>query len=121
MAARAGRRSRRSGRRIVAGPPRPTGRAWTRRPARASGGWRRPRPWGSKRLRRKSLASCVVLRPKRPLVIENSGETSMRGVLALWVLVLGPLIAVAGSPEKFYYLGEVRLTSPAGKAIGSQV
>src|SRR5438270_10268284 len=44
----------------------------------------------------------------------------MRLLLAPVVLFLAPLFVVAAPPEKSYYLGEVRLSSPTGKPIGSQ-
>jgi hypothetical protein len=45
----------------------------------------------------------------------------MRTTTASLVLLFTPLLAGAAPPEKFYYLGEVRLSSPAGKPVGSQV
>jgi len=45
----------------------------------------------------------------------------MRCLLASLLLASAPMAAAAEPPEKFYYLGEVRLTSPAGKSLGSQV
>ncbi|HEX4588542.1 MAG TPA: hypothetical protein VH120_01350 [Gemmataceae bacterium] len=44
----------------------------------------------------------------------------MRTALAAAALVLIPAVANAAPPEKFYYLGEVKLNNPAGKPIGSQ-
>ena len=45
----------------------------------------------------------------------------MRTTIALVIIVLGPAWALAAPPEKLYYLGEVKLSSATGKAIGSQV
>ena len=45
----------------------------------------------------------------------------MRAALSLVVVALVPAWAVAAPPEKFYYLGEVKLSSVTGKAMGSQV
>jgi hypothetical protein len=44
----------------------------------------------------------------------------MRSLIVSLVFVVSPLMTFASPPEKFYYLGEVRLTSPAGKSLGSQ-
>jgi hypothetical protein len=38
----------------------------------------------------------------------------------VWAMVFSN-IALAAEPEKFFYLGEVKLSSPDGKPIGSQV
>src|SRR3954451_21056384 len=45
----------------------------------------------------------------------------MRTAIASLVIVLVPALAAAAPPEKFYYLGEVKLSSAAGKPMGSQV
>jgi hypothetical protein len=45
----------------------------------------------------------------------------MRTTIVLAIIVLGPARAVAAPAEKMYYLGEVKLSSATGKAIGSQV
>jgi hypothetical protein len=45
----------------------------------------------------------------------------MRTTIVLVIIVLGPAWAVAAPAEKMYYLGEVKLSSETGKAIGSQV
>jgi hypothetical protein len=45
----------------------------------------------------------------------------MRIQVASFVFLFMPLCAVAASPQKLYYLGEVRMSSPAGKPVGSQV
>jgi hypothetical protein len=45
----------------------------------------------------------------------------MRTAIALVVTVLVPAWALAAAPEKMYYLGEVKLSSAAGKSMGSQV
>jgi hypothetical protein len=45
----------------------------------------------------------------------------MRTSLAALVLLLAPALALAAPPEKLYYLGEVKLSNPAGQPIGSQV
>jgi hypothetical protein len=45
----------------------------------------------------------------------------MRTAIALAVTVLVPAWALAAAPEKWYYLGEVKLSSSAGKSMGSQV
>jgi hypothetical protein len=42
-------------------------------------------------------------------------------MIALAVVVLFPLAASAVPPEKLHYVGEVTLSAPDGKAIGSQV
>ena len=45
----------------------------------------------------------------------------MRTAISLLVTVLVPAWALAASPEKFYYLGEVKLSSATGQALGSEV
>jgi hypothetical protein len=45
----------------------------------------------------------------------------MRTAIVLAVTVLVPARALAAAPEKLYYLGEVKLSSATGKAMGSQV
>jgi hypothetical protein len=45
----------------------------------------------------------------------------MRMAIALVVAVLAPELVLAASPEKMYYLGEVKLSSPEGKSMGFQV
>jgi hypothetical protein len=45
----------------------------------------------------------------------------MRAAIASLALILAPALALAGPPEKFYYLGEVKLSNAAGKPMGSQV
>jgi hypothetical protein len=45
----------------------------------------------------------------------------MRPLAALLCTVLLPFAAGAVPPEKLYYLGEVKLSSPAGQPMGSQV
>jgi hypothetical protein len=45
----------------------------------------------------------------------------MRTAISLLVTVLVPAWALAAPPEKFYYLGEVKLSSATGQALGSQV
>jgi hypothetical protein len=45
----------------------------------------------------------------------------MRTAIALAVTVLVPGWALAAAPEKMYYLGEVKISSAAGKPMGSQV
>jgi hypothetical protein len=44
----------------------------------------------------------------------------MQKVLALVVAVLIPAWGVAAAPEKLYFVGEVKLSSADGKAMGSQ-
>jgi hypothetical protein len=41
--------------------------------------------------------------------------------MALLVTALVPALGLATPPEKLYYLGEVKLSSAAGKSLGSQV
>jgi hypothetical protein len=45
----------------------------------------------------------------------------MRTAMAMVVTVLVPAWALAAPPEKLYYLGEVKLSSATGQALGSQV
>ncbi len=45
----------------------------------------------------------------------------MRTAVSLLVLALVPTLAPAAPPEKSYYAGEIKLSSPAGKPMGSQV
>jgi hypothetical protein len=46
----------------------------------------------------------------------------MRTIIPLAIIiVLGPAWAVAAPPENLHYIGEVKLSSADGKAIGSQV
>jgi hypothetical protein len=45
----------------------------------------------------------------------------MRSAHALLLSVLAPTLALAAPPEKFYFLGEVRLSNAAGKPMSSQV
>ncbi len=45
----------------------------------------------------------------------------MRTAISLFVTILLPAWAFAASPETLYYLGEVKLSSAAGKSMGSQV
>jgi hypothetical protein len=45
----------------------------------------------------------------------------MRSVMASLAVLLAPTIALAAPPEKFYFLGEVKLSNAAGKSMGSQV
>jgi hypothetical protein len=45
----------------------------------------------------------------------------MRTAIAFIVTVLAPAWALAAPPEKLYYLGEVKLSSPTGQPLGSQV
>ncbi len=45
----------------------------------------------------------------------------MRMTLALVGALLVPTLVGAAQPEKFYYLGEVKLSSPAGQPMGAQV
>jgi hypothetical protein len=45
----------------------------------------------------------------------------MSTILASLALILAPALALAAPPEKFYYLGEVKLSNAAGKPMGSQV
>jgi hypothetical protein len=45
----------------------------------------------------------------------------MRTALAPLALLLAPALALAAPPEKFYYLGEVKLSNGTGKPMGSQV
>jgi hypothetical protein len=45
----------------------------------------------------------------------------MRTAMALVVTFLVPAWALAAAPEKLYYLGEVKLSSGTGQALGSQV
>jgi len=45
----------------------------------------------------------------------------MRIVISLAVLFLVPVLALAESPVKLYYVGEAKVSSVAGKALGSQV
>jgi hypothetical protein len=43
-----------------------------------------------------------------------------RCILGLAILFT-PTLGIAAAPEKFYYLGEVKLSNAAGKSMGSQV
>ena len=45
----------------------------------------------------------------------------MRSIIVVSVLVLFPFAALASPPEKLYYVGEVKLSAPDGKSMGSQV
>jgi hypothetical protein len=45
----------------------------------------------------------------------------MRLAVTVVVILLVPAYALAAEPEKMYYLGEVKLSSPTGKPMGSQV
>ena len=45
----------------------------------------------------------------------------MRKIISLVVIVLAPSLALAESPVKLYYVGEAKLSSADGKAMGSQV
>jgi len=45
----------------------------------------------------------------------------MRTAIASLITVLTPALVLAAPPEKFYYLGEVKLSNAAGKPMGSQV
>ena len=45
----------------------------------------------------------------------------MRMAIAFVVIALGPVWAIAATPEKFYYVGEAKLSSATGRAMGSQV
>jgi hypothetical protein len=45
----------------------------------------------------------------------------MRRALTIMAAVLVPACALAAPPEKLYYLGEVKLSTPAGQPMGSQV
>jgi hypothetical protein len=45
----------------------------------------------------------------------------MRTVLISATLLLAPPLAFAAPPEKFFYVGEVKLSNAAGKPAGSQV
>src|ERR1700730_6721247 len=45
----------------------------------------------------------------------------MRTVTSLTITVLLPALALAAPPEKLYYLGEAKLSSATGQAMGSQV
>ena len=45
----------------------------------------------------------------------------MRTAMALVVTLLVPAWALAAPPEKFYYVGEAKLSSADGKPMGSQV
>jgi hypothetical protein len=44
----------------------------------------------------------------------------MRMVTASLVILLAPALALAAAPERYYYLGEVKVSSAAGQPIGSQ-
>lgn len=48
-------------------------------------------------------------------------DIAMRTTFAFVVSVLIPVATFAAPPEKFHYLGEIKLSGPAGKALGSQV
>jgi hypothetical protein len=45
----------------------------------------------------------------------------MRAVIASLALLFGPALAFAAPPEKFYFLGEVKLSNAVGQPMGSQV
>src|SRR5439155_10331903 len=45
----------------------------------------------------------------------------MRSLLTVMVTLLGPACVSAAEPERTYYVGEVKLSSPAGQPMGSQV
>jgi hypothetical protein len=45
----------------------------------------------------------------------------MRTAIALVVIVMIPASARAAPPEKFYYLGEAKLSSATGQSMGTQV
>jgi hypothetical protein len=45
----------------------------------------------------------------------------MRTVTATFALFVAPALAVAAPPEKFYFLGEVKLSNAVGQPMGSQV
>jgi hypothetical protein len=51
----------------------------------------------------------------------NRENIPMRTAIVLVVAVLAPAAAPAAAPVKLYYLGEVKLTSATGQAMGSQV
>jgi hypothetical protein len=77
---------------------------------------------------RESLLYCIPVagREDDPIHPGNTKQTNqevidVRTAITFSVLVLMPAWALAAAPEKFYYLGEVKLSSAAGKSMGSQV
>src|SRR5207237_6339726 len=56
-----------------------------------------------------------------PAIDVNKRRSSMRAASALTALLLMAAWAPAAVPERFYYLGEIKLSSAAGKPMGSQV
>ena len=45
----------------------------------------------------------------------------MRTAIAMAGILLAPALVLAGQPEKWYYVGEAKLSSAAGESMGSQV
>lgn len=45
----------------------------------------------------------------------------MRTMILTVAIVLTPALVLAGPPERWYYVGEAKLSSAAGESMGSQV
>ena len=70
----------------------------------------------------KGPSPLITFTPTRFLDSETNLEmTSMRISPAAVALILVPAFAFAAPPERFYYLGEVKLSNAAGQTTGSQV
>jgi hypothetical protein len=57
----------------------------------------------------------------RSMIVGRRGRIYMRNALAFVLVFLVPAWATAAAQEKFYFLGEVKLSSATGKSMGSQV
>jgi hypothetical protein len=62
------------------------------------------------------------IRRTGPVTLSQASEDHpMRSAIALVVALLVPATVLAAEPEKMYYVGEVKLSSPTGQPMGSQV